>query len=30
MYHVTFDYAKDHLDELCDRASKDAEGGAIV
>jgi PHD/YefM family antitoxin component YafN of YafNO toxin-antitoxin module len=30
MYQVTLDYAKDHLDELCDRASKEAEGVAIV
>lgn len=30
MYHVTVDYAKNHLDELCDRASKDTEGVAIV
>jgi len=30
MYQVTADYAKAHLDEICDRASKDAEGVAIV
>lgn len=30
MYQVTADYAKTHLDELCDRASQDAEGVAIV
>jgi len=30
MYQVTADYAKAHLDEICDRARKDAEGVAIV
>jgi hypothetical protein len=29
VYQVTVDYVKNHLEELCDRASKDTEGVAI-
>lgn len=30
MYQVTVDYAKTHLDELCDRAQQEPDGIAIV
>jgi PHD/YefM family antitoxin component YafN of YafNO toxin-antitoxin module len=30
MYQVTVDYAKKNLDELCDRATQESEGVAIV
>ncbi|KKI98346.1 type II toxin-antitoxin system Phd/YefM family antitoxin [Prochlorothrix hollandica] len=30
MYKVTVDYAKNNLDELCDRATKESEGVSIV
>lgn len=30
MHHVTADYAKAHLDELCDRVSQAQEGVTIV
>jgi len=30
MYQVTADYAKNHLDELCDRVTQNSEGVAIV
>lgn len=30
MRHVTLDYAKNHLDELCDQVALEAEGIGIV
>ncbi|MEB3189719.1 MAG: type II toxin-antitoxin system Phd/YefM family antitoxin [Snowella sp.] len=30
MYHVTLDYAKNHLDELCDQVALEAQGIGIV